>query len=571
MKRIFSAFTIIFFCISSYASSNTDFNRFATLQDSLMINAYNKRDAKTQEKLIEELTAKYKKLSGADKSNFKTYYSSSLYNLCCTYSLIKNNDKAIEYMAKAIKAGFDDYQNIEKDSDLYNIKKDARFNAVIKPIKELYLCTYNTEDAYMNSSIDSAVIKAQQTVLITIKYKNELPEEDEVANLRQMGTVLWLSGNFPEAKETFLRALKKAETLNNPYQTAQIYTGLASLARNSGDFRQALHYFEKARDVLKDTPENHITVNILSDEGKTYEQLNVLDSAFSLLQECHAMAYSISKGKNLYGGGVHAESGIIYSKMGKKEMAEEYFRQGIQLDKEINDFRLLSRNYIEFAEHFDRFHQPDSAIYYATTSLNIINQHKLLVYKLAACTLLAKIYTQEQKTDSAFKYQSLMIETQNNIFSNEKLTHLQSLEFNEQLRQQEMDAEKIKKEEERKNNIQFILIAIGLFTFIMLFLLLSRSFITNAKLIEFLGVLALLMVFEFLNLLLHPFLEKITCHTPALMLIALVIIAAMLIPLHLRVEKWAIEKLVEKNKQIRLERAKKTVADLSDKENTRNN
>lgn len=565
MKKLFPALLLsICFFLPAWTFSNPDFDRYAALQDSLMINAYNKRDAKTQEKLMEDVTSNYKKLSGAERANYKTYYSYSLYNVCCTYSLIKNNDKAIEYLAKAIKAGLDDYKIIEKDTDIANIKKDARFNAVIKPLKDLYLCSYNMEDAYMNSSVDSAVIKAQQTVLLAIKYRKALPEEDEVLYLRQLGTVLWISGNFPEAKETLLKALKKAETLDNPYQTAQIYTGLASVARNSGDYRQALNYFEKANSTLKDVPENIITVNILADEGKAYEQLNILDSAFSLLQECHAMAYRISKGKNLFGGVMHAESGIIYSKMGKKEMAEGYFRQGIQLDKEINDFRLLSRNYIEFAEHFDRFHQADSAIYYATTSLSIINQHKLLVYKLAACSLLAKLYTQEHKIDSAFKYQSLMIETQNNIFSNEKLTRLQGLEFNEQLRQQEMDAEKIKKEEERKNNIQFILIAIGLFTFIILFLLLSRSFITNTKLIEFFGVLALLMVFEFLNLLLHPFLENITHHTPALMLLALVIIAAMLIPLHHRVEKWAIEKLVEKNKQIRLARAKKTLEELKE-------
>ena len=75
--------------------------------------------------------------------------------------------------------------------------------------------------------------------------------------------------------------------------------------------------------------------------------------------------------------------------------------------------------------------------------------------------------------------------------------------------------------------------------------------------IEFFGVVALLIVFEFLNLLLHPFLERITHHSPVLMLLALVCIAALLVLLHHKVEKWATSKLVEKNKQIRLAAAKK--------------
>lgn len=470
-------------------------------------------------------------------------------------------------MAKTIKAGFLDCEHIKIDTDLANVRNDKQFMAVIKPLMELDNSSSKMQDAYESSSLDSAVIKAQQAVLVTIKYKNKLPVTAEAAYLVQLASLFWNSGNFPEAKETYLKALKESESIDNPVNTAIIYIGLALVARNSEDYRQALAYYDKAASYLKDMPDNYNSVTILVEKGKTYEQLNILDSAFTLLQESHAMLYRMDRGVNNLGSGVvHAESGIIYSKMGKKELAEDYFRQAIQLNAEANNFRMQSRTYIEFAEHFDRFNMRDSAIYYATKSLPIIQKHKFLVYQLSASSLLAKIYAQEHKIDSAYKYQSLMIETQNTMFSNDKMTHLQNLEFNEQLRQQELEAEKVKKEEERKHNIQFILIAIGIFTFVMLFLLLSRSFITNTKLIEFIGILALLLVFEFLNLLLHPFLETVTHHSPVLMLLALVVIASLLIPLHHRMEKWAIERLIEKNKQIRLARAKKTVQELSEKE-----
>ena len=95
-----------------------------------------------------------------------------------------------------------------------------------------------------------------------------------------------------------------------------------------------------------------------------------------------------------------------------------------------------------------------------------------------------------------------------------------------------------------------------------MYLLLSRSFITNIKLIEYFDVVALLIVFEFLNLLLHPFLERVTHHSPVLMLLTLVCIAALLVPMHHKIEKWATKKLVEKNKQIRLAAAKRTVQQL---------
>jgi hypothetical protein len=168
---------------------------------------------------------------------------------------------------------------------------------------------------------------------------------------------------------------------------------------------------------------------------------------------------------------------------------------------------------------------------------------------------------------SAFKYSEMYRVANDSLFSAKTIQQTQLMTFEDDLRQQELASNKIKTEEQRKQNIQYALIALGIIIFILLFLSLSRSFITNSKLIEFFGVLALLVVFEFLNLLLHPFLESLTNHTPLLMLLALVCIAALLIPLHRRVEEWSTAKLVEKNKRIRLANAKKTIEKLEQEGN----
>jgi hypothetical protein len=44
--------------------------------------------------------------------------------------------------------------------------------------------------------------------------------------------------------------------------------------------------------------------------------------------------------------------------------------------------------------------------------------------------------------------------------------------------------------------------------------------------------------------------------------LALVCIASLLVPMHHKPEKWATRKLVEKNKQVRLAAAKKTIEEL---------
>ena len=180
--------------------------------------------------------------------------------------------------------------------------------------------------------------------------------------------------------------------------------------------------------------------------------------------------------------------------------------------------------------------------------------------------VLRKIYTEAGVKDSIIYFARLEINYKDSLSNQKKQSEFQNLTFAQQLRDIDEQSKAKQASAERRQNIQFALIAFGIISFLIIFLLLSRSIITNTKVIEFLGVVALLIIFEFLNLLLHPFLERITNHSPVLMLLALVCIAALLVPLHHRVEKWATAKLVEKNKKVRLAAAKKTIEQLEPKQ-----
>jgi hypothetical protein len=92
--------------------------------------------------------------------------------------------------------------------------------------------------------------------------------------------------------------------------------------------------------------------------------------------------------------------------------------------------------------------------------------------------------------------------------------------------------------------------------------MINYSVIANSKLIHFLSVISLLIVFEFLNLLLLPLLGAVTHHSPVLILLAMVCVAALLVPLHHRLEHWITHKMVEKNNRIRLAAAKRTIQHL---------
>lgn len=165
-------------------------------------------------------------------------------------------------------------------------------------------------------------------------------------------------------------------------------------------------------------------------------------------------------------------------------------------------------------------------------------------------------------------YLEMAMAARDTLAVREQKAEVDNLLFNEKIRQQEIAEVQENEKHERKRNLQYAAIALGLVVFIILFLLLSHSVIANQRLIRFFGILALLIVFEFINLFIHPYLDRWTNHSIPLMLGIMVAIAALLIPLHHRMEKWITGVVVEKNKRIRLAAAKKTIAQL-EKEGTK--
>lgn len=54
-----------------------------------------------------------------------------MYNLACSYSRLKDKDKAFEWLNKAVAAGFPPLNTLQTDDDLTLLREDARFKSVL--------------------------------------------------------------------------------------------------------------------------------------------------------------------------------------------------------------------------------------------------------------------------------------------------------------------------------------------------------------------------------------------------------------------------------------------------------
>ena len=138
MPRLYFFFlAILWFASCETPGNNNNFEKFAIRQDSLFTDAYKHRDTVAYHKLLKEFLSEFQALSTSDQKRFSNFRSNAHYNLCCTYALLNNKPMAIEYLKKAIQSGYFDYDHIQTDTDLDNIRKEKEFIEVEKSIREI--------------------------------------------------------------------------------------------------------------------------------------------------------------------------------------------------------------------------------------------------------------------------------------------------------------------------------------------------------------------------------------------------------------------------------------------------
>jgi len=393
---------------------------------------------------------------------------------------------------------------------------------------------------YRLSKPDSSLWVARKATILA-KQIGYLKGEAE--GLNGLGNVFLLTGNYPKALEYYLESLKLFEKLENEKGIGVCMSNIALIYIEQGEYRKALEYHLLTHEIFKNNLNETRLINNLLNIGDTYEKLNQLDSALQYTQSGYEMAIRIND-KDFIGMALN-NLGNIHARLGNDKLAMEYYRLSIPYSLAIDDKYIFGETYLAMAKLFKKTGFVDSSFYYAKKALATgqeISGHKFIK---SAAEFLAAGYEEEKSTDSAFRYFKIATVSNDSLFSEEKVRQIQTLKFNEQLRQQELAETRAAEKQQRRNNLQLIGIAVFILTFFLFIIVYSRNK-TKSRFVEFMGLLALLLFFEFILLLLHPYIIKWTHHTPVFMLIFQVIIASILAPVHNFLVKWIKRKFSHK-------------------------
>lgn len=425
-------------------------------------------------------------------------------------------------------------QSREADSlrmALQNVKTDQG--------RVVLLC--NLSYALQDSKPDSSLLLAQKAHFIAanIRYK-----EGEALSYSQMAAAYKSMGNFPKSLDYYIEQLKIEESIGDPVNLTNVYLAITSLYANSKEFDKALFYAKKADAIINSGKlENYAPYSLLN-IGDVYEKKNMLDSAVAYTERSYAI--SVKAGNNLLIGTALNNLGNIYNKTGAYAKALAYYNEGIGYQTSSFDYTTYAESLLGKAKIFEHTGPADSAIFYGKKSFQIAAGNQFTVKALDASILLSALYKKNNNIDSAFFYQQTMVALKDSVYSQDKIKELQNITSAEQLRQAELEQLRLDEIKDRQIKLQFLIIGIAIPAFFLLSIFISRKKV-HKRLIEFTGIVSVLLFFEFITLLLHPFIAEKSHHSPLIEIVIFVAIAAIITPTHHKIEHWLLKKLTAYN------------------------
>ena len=424
-----------------------------------------------------------------------------------------------------------------------------------RPVIERYFITSNHGAALFNLGLKDEIRK-------NAKEEFALAEELGIDTLlatasQHLGDALNGSADAALQLKYFYQGLDYAQRSGNANHIGTAYKQIATVYKSLGDLPRALELLQLAlANVTSDYQTNRTCCHL----SECYRLMGKPDSALYWAQRSNIIS---DPGSDPY---AYARSyyvlGAAYAAKRERQLADVHFARAIEVADSFQVMiplfgSLLGRGEMEL----DAGDIPN-AIADGRRALRVSVDGGNLEGLVGASDLLRRSFKASGQSDSAYRYFELRVLYADSLINATNLNKLQNMAFAQELKEGEEAKAKAEEAATRSRNIQFGIIALIVITLGIFLLVFSRTAVVGAKAIKNLSLIALLLFFEFINLLVHPFLGEITHHSPILMLLCMAAIAGLLIPLHHRMEKLITNMLVSKNNRVRLEAARRTIEEL---------
>ena len=335
-----------------------------------------------------------------------------------------------------------DYEHSENDTD-----------------RVLALCELGDYYTWLNP--DSALVYVSRAIDLSEKIKFTI---GKYLGLRVMCFAAIVNGNYPKALEIAFRKLRVLEQYKGSKDPVSwtVSHDIGLLYRVMGNFEGSMVKMRESIAILENLDRLHAAplkqlefdrLGPYITMGQLYLSMKRPDSALWYIQKAYHICSEANNKKRLPLAA--ANLGNAYEATGDLKKAGNYYRIGVEESRQFNTLYFQTRLYNNLAGLMGKEGKVDSCIYFAHLALQLAQKNKYGDYASSACAILASVYDEKHEADSELKYTKIMLAAKDTIFSEAKMQQFTLQIFDEQQRQQEIDAEKDRYRQQLKSYILF--------------------------------------------------------------------------------------------------------------------
>lgn len=412
--------------------------------------------------------------------------------------------------------------------------------------------------AFFNSDLDSAMFYWQQA----LKMGEDLSESDDPAVQRagklqvmksasNTAVIHQYRGLYPLAIKQYQRCLRLAEELHDRRGTMIALNNIGLIKMGQEKPAEALDYFQRSQAIAEERMDSLTMSTTLNNIGTALKRLNRHEEALAMFRK--SLLWSEIVGNEVQMVDNLINIGSIHMLFQQPDSALATFTQSLEMANAIEYSLGKPQILLGISESYGGIGQLDKALAYAQAGLDSARALDLTEEIVGALERLAEVQHQLGQDDLAFNTISEYNYLKDSLFSTDKALEFGQLEQSFDYERKELESElqaRAAEAELRQQNLQQYLISFGTVCVVALLLIVGIRLAKSRRLRYFVVFGALLVFFEFALVLLDSFIDGFTGGLPIPKLLANILLAALLAPLNVVLEKRLMTKKRDKGEAV---------------------
>lgn len=401
------------------------------------------------------------------------------------------------------------------------------------------ICNIIGTSYYYLGNTDSAIVYFNKCLNISNKIKNYTLIADAYLNI---GVCYLYMFDMNKSLIMFFNAMKISESIYHTLYYGQSLFYIGNIFYNLGDYQVALDYYKKSEIVFKYINENNNLSNSYLNLAICYNKIGDIENSKLYFEK----RFNINKvNKNEY---MILESKFYYSEM---LFDSKKYNSSLEIYKDvIQKPEIYSTPYYNGYCHYFigyiycKINKLDSAIVHINEANTISDTYNIEDLKTSVYKLYSDYYNAKKIPNKSLFYLNKYIFKRDSIQAIQNVKQLGALEteqnikneYEEVKRKEKYETEQAQKRIKRMNLLQYSGISILLF-FMLIIVIFLGVFKVSKSWASAISFFVFLLVFEFLLLLTDPYIDNVTGSKPVYKLIANILLALMIIPIHKLLDK----------------------------------